>query len=383
VYQVVLIEDDAGDALIVEELLRDADERFEMTWAASLTAARPLLAGGGACVLLDLGLPDAEGLSGLREVLRLAPAAPVVVLTGFDNKEQGMAAVAAGAQDYLVKGEVDTHLLARSLRYAMERKRADEAARRLHDADLRRHEARRLERGLLPRPLVRDEGLSWEHAYRPGGGETLLGGDFFDAIETADGALRVVIGDVCGHGPDEAALGVSLRIAWRTLVLAGFPAAHVLPALEDVLRNERFDDALFATACELRISADRRSGSMWVAGHPAPLSLEPVVCEIAAYRAGPPLGVVAGAQWEEAPFELPARWSLLLYTDGLIEGGADRVGGRLGETGLVELLHASPPGEEPGALVDRLIATAERLNRGPLPDDVAMLLLTYRPAGRG
>ena len=294
-----------------------------------------------------------------------------------------MAAVAAGAQDYLVKGEVDTLLLARSLRYAMERKRADEAARRLHDADLRRHEALRLERGLLPRPLVRDEGLTWEQAYRPGGGETLLGGDFFDVIETADGALRVIIGDVCGHGPDEAALGVSLRIAWRTLVLAGFPAAHVLPALEDVLQNERFDDALFATACELRISADRRSGSMWVAGHPAPLSLEPVVSEIATYRAGPPLGVVDGAHWEEARFDLPARWSLLLYTDGLIEGGADRVGGRLGEGGLVELLDTAPPGEEPGALVDRLITTAEGFNRGPLPDDVALLVLTYRPVGRG
>lgn len=380
-HAVLLIEDDAGDALIVQELLLDADERFETTWATSLAAARSHLLAGSSCILLDLGLPDADGLDGLREVLRLAPGAAVVVLTGFDDKERGVAAVASGAQDYLVKGEVDTLLLARSLRYAMERKRADESARRLHEVELRRQENRRLQRGLLPRPLVRDAALTWETRYQPGGGETVLGGDFFDAVELADGSLRVIIGDVCGHGPDEAALGVSLRIAWRTLVLAGFPAAGVLPALDEVLRNERFDDDLFATVCELDVAPGRRSAVLRVAGHPVPLTLGTVVAQVAPAIPGPPLGVVADARWAEVHVELAPDWSILLYTDGLIEGRAERQGGRLGEEGLIELLEAARPTDDLAGLVDGVLAAAEAHHRGPLPDDVALLLLSYGRAG--
>ncbi len=380
---VVLIEDDAGDALLVQELLGDADEAFETTWVTSLAEAHAQLAGRSPCVLLDLGLPDADGIGALREVLRVAPASPVVVLTGFDDKARGVEAVAAGAQDYLVKGAVDGQLLARSLRYAMERKRADESARRLHEVEVRRSEARRLERGLLPRPLVRDEGIRWVSRYRPGGGETLLGGDFFDAIEAPDGTLRVIIGDVCGHGPDEAALGVSLRIAWRTLVLTGYPAQDALPALDEVLRHERFDDTLFATAVDVEIHPDRRSATMRLAGHPPPLVLEPEVAILGVDRPGPPLGVLDNFRWVGERVELAPTWSLLLYTDGLIEGRADHESGRLGEGGLVDLLRESLPAEDPAELVDHLIATAERHHRGPLPDDVALVLLSYRQGRDG
>src|SRR5690606_18080372 len=110
--------------------------------------------------------------------------------------------------DYLVKGEVDGALLARSIRYAFERRRADDAARAMYEAELRAQENARLERGLLPRPVLRDKNVDVVVRYRPGGRRMLLGGDFYDAVETADGVLRVMIGDVCGHGPDEAALGV-------------------------------------------------------------------------------------------------------------------------------------------------------------------------------
>ncbi len=73
----------------------------------------------------------------------------------------------------------------------------------------------RLERGLLPRPLLRTDFVSCASHYRPGRARAVLGGDFFDVVETADGRIRAVIGDVMGHGPDEAALGVHLRVAWR------------------------------------------------------------------------------------------------------------------------------------------------------------------------
>jgi signal transduction histidine kinase len=75
-----------------------------------------------ACVLMDLGLPDADGLAGMRRLLELAPTVPVVVLTGRDDDEVGLDAVKEGAQDYLVKARSDGPLIARAIRYAIERK---------------------------------------------------------------------------------------------------------------------------------------------------------------------------------------------------------------------------------------------------------------------
>ena len=203
------------------------------------------------CVLMDLGLPDATGLEALRSVLEGAADTAVLVLTGLADEHSGTDAVAAGAQDYLVKGQVDGELLVRSIRYAVERKRADEQLRRLYASELREAENARLERGLLPHPATNDSRLRITTRYRSGR-DGVLGGDFFDVVETADQRLFILVGDVSGHGPDEAALGVALRIAWRTLVLAGGDLDDLLPTLDRVLIGERRFDEVFATLCTAR-----------------------------------------------------------------------------------------------------------------------------------
>lgn len=81
------------------------------------------------CILLDLGLPDAEGVEGLNRLRAVAPDVAIVVLTGTDDETVGLQALQGGAQDYLVKGQVDGHVLSRSIRYAIERMQAEE---RLH-----------------------------------------------------------------------------------------------------------------------------------------------------------------------------------------------------------------------------------------------------------
>ena len=78
------------------------------------------------CVLLDLSLPDAAGLEGLARVREAAPDLPVVVLSGLEDEATAMRAMSLGAQDYLLKGEADGLLLERSVRYAIERKRAED-----------------------------------------------------------------------------------------------------------------------------------------------------------------------------------------------------------------------------------------------------------------
>ncbi len=99
--RVLLVEDDEGDAFLVRELLAEAGALVDVAVATSLREARTRLAGVH-CVLLDLGLPDAQGFEGLRQLLTMAGSAAVCVLTGRQDEHLGAAAVAEGAQDYLV-----------------------------------------------------------------------------------------------------------------------------------------------------------------------------------------------------------------------------------------------------------------------------------------
>ena len=380
--RILLVEDDEGDAFLVRELLEEAAAPFDLTVATSLREARGLLT-GVECVLLDLGLPDAEGIDGLRKLLAVAGGAAVCVLTGRSDEHLGVQAVAEGAQDYLVKGQVDGVLLIRSLRYAVERKRADENARRLREAELREAESARLERGLLPKPLKRDDfAIAVEPFYRSGRAMGLLGGDFYDVVQIGDDRLHVIVGDVCGHGVDEAALGVELRVAWRALILAGVPEDQVLPSLEQVLMSERRAREVFATVASAVIDLPANRATVRVAGHPPPIVLAGGRVAPVAVRTGIVLGV-RPTPTPATELEFPGHdWSLLMYTDGLIEGRTGAGVERLDVDGLCHLLDEPeardrPLPELPGWLVGR----ADRDNGGPLADDVAMLLIS-RGGGR-
>ena len=130
--RVLLIEDSRGYARLIREMLSEAKEtRFVLDHAVRLSDGLALLAEGRSdIVLLDLGLPDSQGLETLRSVQEQAPGVPVVVLTGLDDEETAFRAVRMDAQDYLFKGQIDSNLLVRSIRYAMERKRTREALRK-------------------------------------------------------------------------------------------------------------------------------------------------------------------------------------------------------------------------------------------------------------
>src|SRR5690606_25779353 len=153
-WRVLVVEDDDGDALFVRELLSMAMPDAEVERVETLAEARRRVQ-GAACVVLDVGLPDADGTAGVEQLTTDAPETAVVVLTGAASERLGIAAVTAGAQDYLVKGRVDEHLLARSIRYAVERQRAARLSRHMVVSERQRAENIRMERALTPPPLVR------------------------------------------------------------------------------------------------------------------------------------------------------------------------------------------------------------------------------------
>lgn len=385
---VLLVEDDEGDARLVEDELEERLPGAQIFRSRTLAEALAALGPEIDCVLLDLGLPDALGLDAVARLRAQAPPVPLIVLTGLADEAAGVAAVQAGAQDYLVKGNVGGDQLARSIKYAIGRRHADEAGRELLLAEAQAREVARLERGLAPKPLLDDASLWVASCYRAGRSRALLGGDFFDLVQAGDGSLHVLVGDVCGNGPDEAAIGVSLRAAWRALTLAVAEPELVLGTLQRVFEQERQLAELFATLCTLKIRVAGGAASMIRAGHPRPVLISgEEVSTISDAHDNAPIGM-GEERWLSEQVQLPADWTILLYTDGIVEGRVGPGPPRLGEEGLRRLISEqiakdSNWREHPDGLLDGLIAAAERLNGEALSDDVAMLLVGVRTdAGR-
>jgi serine phosphatase RsbU (regulator of sigma subunit) len=372
---VLLVEDDRADALLVEELITDAAADITFAWAQSISdAERELARARPDCVLLDLNLPDANGIDALERIGKWDPSIPIVVLTGLNDEHFGISAVASGAQDYLIKGRVEPENLRRALLYAIERKRAELTAVELHASQLQAGENARLERGLLPSPLLLDESnVDIITQYRPGRADALLGGDFYDVVQTPDGTVHVMIGDVAGHGPDEAALGVALRIGWRALTFAGLRGNERMRQLERLMFAERPGKAIFATLLSVALAPDSLRFTAVRAGHPGMLVHGPDDVQWLEPPAGPALGLGA-REWPVNELELADGHGLLLITDGLFEGHSGRGNERLGEEGLLEVAR-SVAALPPRAFVDALIREAEARARthGGLTDDIAVV----------
>ena len=127
--KILLVEDNRADAVLLQEmLLRDAPGQFDLSWTSSLqetldrVGREPFDA-----VLLDLSLPDSHGLETITRLSAAVPAMPILVMTGSTDEHIAGEAVHCGAEDYLFKGQTDARSIVRAIRYAIDRKQAEEA----------------------------------------------------------------------------------------------------------------------------------------------------------------------------------------------------------------------------------------------------------------
>jgi DNA-binding response OmpR family regulator len=123
--RLLLVEDDVGDAVLTRELLLDAGLDMSLDRTMNLGDAEARAAAEADCVLLDLGLPDAGGLDAVTRIREVAPELAIIVLTGLDDAKRRAEALAAGAQDYIVKGSVDGDELAERVGTAIEQRRRE------------------------------------------------------------------------------------------------------------------------------------------------------------------------------------------------------------------------------------------------------------------
>ncbi len=238
--RVLLVEDNPGDARLLVELLRDTGAgRVRMEHVEDLAGAIEVLYREQFdVILLDLSLPDAEGLETIARVHSHAPKIPIVVLTGLDDEAIAIRALRSGAQDYLVKGRVDGDLLQRSIRYASERGRAIEALERREE-----HYRSLIENSLDLISILNPDGTmryaSPSHERVLGYPiEDLIGQNGFDfihpddlppvraAFERADGAAALV----CRVRHKDG--------SWRVLECFGRDLSH-LPGVRGVVINSR------------------------------------------------------------------------------------------------------------------------------------------------
>jgi PAS domain S-box-containing protein len=239
-----------------------------------------------------------------------------------------------------------------------------------------RHIARTLQQSLLPRAMPEIPGVHLAARYRAAAEGQDVGGDFYDAFPIGDDRWGIAIGDVCGKGPEAAALTALARYTIRAVADRG--PADVLALLNDAVLREQGTDERFLTAlfAELTARGDDLLLEVAVGGHPAPFvvraagAVEPVAVQ------GPLVGVMPRITYTPVQVELSVGDKLVLYTDGLADARAPRV--VLSEEDLAQLLMDSRDldGQELAQYLESRATEGEEAR-----DDIAILVLEAVGAG--
>jgi phosphoserine phosphatase RsbU/P len=400
--RVLLIEDNPGDAKLIEYMLLDSGrDLIELERVDRLKPGIERLRGGDiGLVLLDLSLPDSHGLSTFVQLHACAPRIPIIVLSGLNDTTVAVQAVHEGAQDFLVKGQVDGQLLVRAMRYAVERKRMVEQLGRYAE-ELRAKNAqlesdfamaREIQEIFLPHQYptfpqkvpAEQSALRFSHRYLPA---AAVGGDFFDVFPITGTTAGLFICDVMGHGMRAALVTAIMRgLVEELMPVAADPGKFVSEinrSLRAILRrtHEPFLATAFYAVADVAASELRFAS----AGHPSPLLVrrETGSVELLKWRDarhGPALGLFEKALYPSCRSPLASNDLLLLFTDGIYE--VDNAEGD--EFGLERFLkavrdRARLPTER---LLDELLREVQRFSGAQdFQDDVCLVAMDVHRLG--
>jgi sigma-B regulation protein RsbU (phosphoserine phosphatase) len=401
---VLLVEDNPGDSRLIQLMLEDAgDGLFEVVTVDHLEAALNRLAAGGiGLVLSDLSLPDSHGLETFTRLHAQAPHVPIIVLSGLNDTTLALQAVHEGAQDYLIKGEVEGQLLVRAMRYAVERKRMSEQLAhyaeelRAKNAQLEAdfNMAREIQEMFLPQQYPTfphsaspgESAIKFSHRYLPA---AQVGGDFFNIFPITDCTAGVFICDVMGHGMRAALITAIMRGLLEELMPVAADAGKFLSeinrSLHAILKRTR--EPFLATAFYLVADVAAGEVRFTSAGHPSPYHVrrskgEVQPLRISDPRHGPALGLFEKAVYPTCSSPVAPNDVLLLFTDGIYETtnprdeeyGQERLLANVRESALL-------PTEQ---LLDKLLTDAQTFRAGPggterpmddFEDDVCLVAL--------
>ena len=394
--KVLLIEDNPGDAGLIQLMLADeGGGLFDTEWVERLDAGiRRLGQARFGLILADLSLPDSHGIDTFLQLHAQAPRLPIIVLSGLRDTTVAVQAVHEGAQDFLIKGQVDGQLLVRAMRYALERKQLTEQLGRYAE-ELRSKNAqleadfnmaREIQEIFLPHqyPIIpRKSGhanseLHFSHRYLPA---AAVGGDFFDVFAVSDTAAGVFICDVMGHGMRAALVTAIMRGLVEELLPLAADAGRLLGEINRSLRAilRRTREPFLATA--FYMVADVSVGELVCAsaGHPSPIRVQRDLAKVDWLssidpRHGPALGLFEQPTYPACRCQLAENDLFLLYTDGIYEA-YDSAEEEYGQDRLLDSVrrHLHLPTER---LLDVLIRDAKHFaGKEEFEDDVCLVAM--------
>jgi len=237
--------------------------------------------------------------------------------------------------------------------------------------------AQTLQRSLLPPRLPDIRGVELEARYYPLLAASEVGGDFYDVFELGAGAWTLAIGDVCGKGPDAAAVMAVARYTLRAAAMHEGRPSGVLRRINQVLLGP-VSDQRFCTACCARLRLDEGRGRLTICsgGHPLPILVRANGEATTVGKAGTLLGVLSDLSLTDVAVDLAAGDALVLYTDGLLD---ERHGGASGgETKLIAVL-AEHAGQEARRMAQALDEYLVRTHGDSPRDDAAFLIARVTP----
>ncbi len=315
--RILLVEDDPDDVYVMRNLLGDRwDGPYELAHTEMLsTALERCLEERFDVILLDLNLPDSSGLETFFSMIAHSGTTPVVILSGHGDERIAVKAVQAGAQDYLVKGQLTDRLVVRSIRYAIERNRRHSVEEKLRDTSEEFRAAGEIQQRLYPDKSPAIEGFDAAGALYPA---KATAGDYFDFIPMLEGCWGIVLGDVSGHGMGPALLMSEVRACLRTLTQSCTDVGEILTRANRVIAHDS-SDFHFITLAMLRLDPKDRSFTYASAGQRGYL-LHSGVAVTTLDSASLPLGVrddtvaPVSAKITLAPGDL-----ITFFTDGVAE----------------------------------------------------------------
>ena len=402
--KVLLVEDNPSDARLIELMLEKAGgDLIELEHVERLGQALSRLTRGGISVVLsDLSVPDSHGLQTFSRLYAQASDVPIIVLSGLSDTSLAVQAVHEGAQDFLVKGQVDGQLLVRAIRYAIERKRmsrqlaryAEELRTRNAQLQADYNMAREIQQIFMPQQYPtfphsaspEKSALRFSHRYLPA---AEVGGDFFNIFPITDTTAGIFICDVMGHGMRAALITAIMRgLVEELMPVAADPAkflTEINRSLHAILKRTR--EPFLATAFYGVVDAAVGELKFANAGHPSPMlarretsSVEPLkFCDP---RHGPALGLFDNSTYPSGRCELGVRDLLLVFTDGLYEAD-NPAQEEYGQERLLAMIrrHCHEPIER---ILDTLLQDVRRFSgEKEFEDDVCLVVVEMARVGTG
>jgi two-component system sensor histidine kinase ChiS len=331
--KILLVEDNPLDARLIREIMKNARIlKFELDNVDTLSSAMVRLSSSSySAVLADLSLPDSQGVDTFFKLHNFLPATPIIVLTGTDDEALALELLQKGAQDYLIKGQLNRNQLERSVSFALERhKILDELKRSreslaatkieledaLHNINEELDTARRVQRAFLPQDTCTIEGAEICALYSPTG---RVGGDLYDIIPLDDHRTAILMVDVAGHGVPAALISAMAKLSFARHIRKGIGPKEIFLRVNSELIHymppERFVTAFlgFLDTDAMTFTHARAAIPPAILFHKQTLS-----CEFLS-AGGTFIGMFPEIRFDEKTVSVASGDKLVMFTDGLTE----------------------------------------------------------------